>query len=143
LHRAILSPNDASVDNSGDQSSPNSSPYNQGHDLMTTVQQFSVDSDSDEDSRCIEVRAKVYSMIRSERNWDASDSQSNSKKEDSSSSSFGSRGKDHTKDNSWDDEIEDSKPTSKVSDKKHSLSFDSNCSYLPDDDFATANWDSD
>mmetsp|Transcript_17586 Transcript_17586/g.26300 ORF Transcript_17586/g.26300 Transcript_17586/m.26300 type:complete len:98 (-) Transcript_17586:251-544(-) len=57
--------------------------------------------------------------------------------------SFDSRGKDHTKDNSWDDEIEDSKPTSKVSDKKHSLSFDSNCSYLPDDDFATANWDSD
>ena len=90
---------------------------------MTTVQQFSVDSDSDEDSRCIEVRAKVYSMIRSERNWDASDSQSNSKKEDSSSSSFGSRGKDHTKDNSWDDEIEDSKPTSKVSDKKTLIIF--------------------
>ena len=141
LHRAILSTNDASVDNYHDQSSPDSSQYDQEHDLETAVQQFSVDSDSDEESICLPVRAKVHTT--SERNWDASDSQSISNKEESSSSSFGSRGKEYSKDNSWDEEAEDSKPTSKVSDKKHSLSFDSNCSYLPDDDFATANWDSD
>lgn len=141
LHRAILSTNNASVDDCSDPSSPNSSQYDQEHDLETAVQQFSVDSDSDEESRCLPVRAKVHTT--SERNWDASDSQSISNKEESSSISFCSGGKEYTKDNSWDDEAEDYKAPSKVSDKKHSLSFDSNCSYIPDDDFATADWDSD
>jgi hypothetical protein len=93
---------------------------------------------------------RVVSHARNEHEWHDIDDSNLCKGEDASINSFGSTGQKHDIVNSQQDKhtkesnpSEKSLKSSKVPDKKHSISFDSDCSYLPDDDFATANWDSD
>ena len=165
LHRAILSPdNDSEAEYYENQPSPHLSTHSNDEPMTTMVQNFSLDSDdSDEDSTYsplpVPVRANTHTG--NEHNLNECDNQNLCEEEDSiddnqnlceeedSIDSFGSRGEEPNSANSWDKDTDESNQStrtlesSKVPDKKGSLSFDSDCSYLPDDDFATANWDSD
>lgn len=152
LHRAILpSGDDFELERYENQSSPSLSLHS-NDELVTMVKRFAFDSDSDEDSTNspLPVPVRVVSHARNEHEWHDIDDSNLCKGEDASINSFGSTGQKHDIVNSQQDKhtkesnpSEKSLKSSKVPDKKHSISFDSDCSYLPDDDFATANWDSD